>query len=143
MQLSLQTDYALRTLMALTASDDQLTVDWIATHYGISRNHLAKVAQKLQADGYVITIRGRNGGMRLAKPADQINVGDVVRRVENLTAFVGCMDGGVGCKIDGACGLKPALSGAIALFLEHLDGFSVADITGKTDAMMMRLQVAD
>jgi len=63
MQLSLHTDYALRILRALAASDEQLSVDWIARHYGISRNHLAKVAQGLQAEGYVVTFRGRGGGI--------------------------------------------------------------------------------
>ena len=142
MQLSLQTDYALRTLMALAASDDLLSVDWIATRYNISRNHLSKVAQKLQADGYVVSTRGRGGGMRLAKPADEINVGDVVRQFENLQAFVGCFDAGAGCKIDGACGLKPALSGALGQFLTHLDQYSIADITGDANAMLKRLAAA-
>jgi len=142
MQLSLQTDYALRTLMALAASGELLSVDWIANRNQISRNHLAKVSQKLQSDGYVVTTRGRGGGMRLARPADQINVGEVVRRFENLDAFIGCLEGGSGCKIDGLCGLKPALTGALGQFLDHLDGFTVADITPKTDKFLKRLQIA-
>ncbi len=142
MQLSLQTDFALRTLMALAASDEQLSVDWIATHHGISRNHLAKVAQRLQTDGYVTTTRGRNGGMRLARPANSINVGEVVRRLENFQAFVGCMDPRTSCAINGLCGLKPALTVALEKFLLHLDGFSIADITGNSKAMMRRLDPA-
>nr|WP_294849670.1 Rrf2 family transcriptional regulator [uncultured Sphingomonas sp.] len=143
MQLSLQTDYALRILMALAASEEQLSVDWIARHYGISRNHLAKVAQGLQAEGFVTTYRGRGGGMRLACEATDINVGDVVRRFENLSAFVSCMPGGTGCAINGACGLKPALSGALSAFLTHLDGYRLTDIVPKPSAMMQRLAAAE
>ena len=87
MQLNLQTDFALRVLMALAAAERQLSVDDIARRYGISRNHLAKVAQKLQAEGFVETFRGRGGGMRLARPAQQIVVGDVVSRFENLDSY--------------------------------------------------------
>lgn len=139
MQLSLHTDYALRILMALAASDKQLSVDWIARHYGISRNHLAKVAQGLQSEGYILTYRGRGGGMRLAIAPDAINVGQVVRRFESLNGFVACMAGGPGCAINGACGLKPALAGAIKAFLKHLDGFSLADIVVRPNLMMRRL----
>jgi Rrf2 family transcriptional regulator, nitric oxide-sensitive transcriptional repressor len=140
MQLSLHTDYALRILMALAASDEQLSVDWIARHYGISRNHLAKVAQGLQAEGYVVTFRGRGGGMRLARAPDDINVGDVVRRFESLEGFISCMPGGSGCAINGACGLKPALSGAVNAFLSYLDRFSLAAITRQPKKLMLRLE---
>lgn len=140
MQLSLHTDYALRILMALAASDEQLSVDWIARHYGISRNHLAKVAQGLQSEGLVDTFRGRGGGMRLAREASDIRVGDVVRRFESLDGFISCMPGGSGCAINGACGLKPALGGAIDAFLTHLDEFSLADITRKPKRLLRRLE---
>ena len=139
MQLSLHTDYALRILMALAASEEQLSVDWIARHYGISRNHLAKVAQGLQNEGLVHTFRGRGGGMRLARPPSEVNVGAVVRRFEALDSFVACMPGGPGCVINGACGLKPALAGAIKAFLAHLDQYSLADIVGRRDMLLKRL----
>ena len=139
MQLSLHTDYALRVLMALAASDEQLSVEWIARHYGISRNHLAKVAQGLQGEGLVLTYRGRGGGMRLARPAGEINVGDVVRRFESLDGFVACMSGGPGCAINGVCGLKPALAGALRAFLDHLDGYSLADLVSERWPMLRRL----
>ena len=114
MQLNLQTDFALRVLMALAVAQRQLSVDDIARRYGVSRNHLAKVAQKLQAEGFVETFRGRGGGMRLARPAQDIVVGDVVRRFENLDSFVGCFAGGSGCAVNGLCGLKPALADGLA-----------------------------
>ena len=130
MQLNLRTDYALRMLMALAAKDEVVSVDWIAEQYGISRNHLAKVAQSLAADGFIETLRGRSGGIRLARPPEEINVGDVVRKLENLQGFVACMGSNTDCAIDGICGLKPALSGALEAFLSHLDRFNLAQITG-------------
>jgi Rrf2 family transcriptional regulator, nitric oxide-sensitive transcriptional repressor len=139
MQLNLHTDYALRILMALAASDEQLSVNWIARHYGISRNLLANVAQGLHNEGLVTTYRGRGGGMRLARPANEINVGAVVRRFESLHSFVSCMFGGPGCAIDGVCGLKPALAGALKAFLHHLDGYTLADLVGERRPILSRL----
>lgn len=138
MQLNLQTDYALRVLMALAAGGRQASVEEIARQYGVSRNHLAKVAQKLQGEGFIATFRGRGGGMRLARPAEQIVVGDVVRRFENLDSFVACFAGG-GCAVDGSCGLKPALGGALAAFLDHLDGYRLSDLVPDRPAFLERL----
>jgi Rrf2 family nitric oxide-sensitive transcriptional repressor len=140
MQLSLHSDYALRVLMALASAERQLSVDEIARRYGISRNHLAKVAQRLQAQGFVTTHRGRGGGMRLARPANEIVVGDVMRRFENLQSFVGCFAGGGGCVVNGACGLKPALGGAVEAFLSHLDQFRLTDLVPDRAAFIERLE---
>ncbi len=129
MQLSLRTDFALRMLMALATREDLVSIDWVADQYDISRNHLAKIAQELAASGFVETVRGRNGGLQLARPPSEINVGDVVRKLENTEGFVACMGGRVQCTIDGMCGLKPALSGALQAFLAHLDQFTLAQIT--------------
>lgn len=139
MQLSLKTDYALRMLMALASTDEVLSVDWMAEHYGISRNHLAKVAQQLNAHGLVNTTRGRSGGMQLAREPDQINVGSIVREFERLDGFVACMGGEHACTIDGVCGLKSALGGALEAFLSHLDRFTLADIARKPAAIRERL----
>lgn len=140
MQLSLKTDYALRMLMALAASEDLLSIDRIAGQYGISRNHLAKVAQHLSATGVVETVRGRSGGLRLALPPERINVGRVVRDLERFEGFVACMGGQEDCVINGVCGLKPALGGALEAFLRHLDGYSLADIVGSRRALLARLE---
>lgn len=141
MQLSLHSDYALRVLMALAVGDRQLSVDDIARRYRISRNHLAKVAQRLQAEGFVETFRGRGGGMRLARPAEEIVVGDVIRRFENLDGFVGCFALGPSCAVDGLCALKPALRGAVEAFLTHLDGFRLSDLVPDRDAFVARLEL--
>ena len=140
MQLSRHSDYALRVLMALASGERRLTVDEISRRYAISRNHLAKVAQRLQAEGFVTSYRGRGGGMHLARPAEEIAVGDVVRRFENLEGFVACFAGGSGCAVNGLCGLKPALSGALEAFLAHLDTMRVSDLVPDRSAFIDRLE---
>lgn len=142
MQLNLKTDYALRMLMSLAAHDDVLSIEWIADRYDISRNHLAKVAQDLVSAGFVVSQRGRGGGLRLARPAKEINVGEVVRRLENFAGFVTCLGGRDECVIDGTCGLKSALSGALEAFLTHLDQFTLEEITGQREKLLARLASA-
>lgn len=139
MQLNLRTDYALRMLMALAARDEVVSIDWIAEQYDISRNHLAKVAQDLATAGFIETQRGRGGGVRLARAPSDINVGEVVRRLENTSGFVACMGGKEDCAIDSVCGLKPALAGALEAFLHHLDQFDLAQITGQRDKLLDQL----
>ncbi|MET4133769.1 Rrf2 family nitric oxide-sensitive transcriptional repressor [Porphyrobacter sp. MBR-155] len=130
MHLSLQTDYALRILMALSSFGEQMSVEGIARRYGISRNHLAKVAHRLQALELVQATRGRGGGLRLAKPAEEINVGAVVRSMESLDSFVECMQASSNtCPVVGACGLQGALSRALADFLLRLDQYQLSDLT--------------
>jgi Rrf2 family nitric oxide-sensitive transcriptional repressor len=131
MRLSVQTDYALRTLMYLAANDGQHSIAKIARQYGISKNHLMKVAQRLAAEGFVDSIRGRSGGLLLNQPAAAINVGQVVRTFEEYGAFVECFDGADGgCVVTPVCGLRHALADGIEAFLRHLDGFTVADLIG-------------
>lgn len=126
--------------MALAACDRQLSVEDIARQYGISRNHLAKVSQRLQSQGFVETFRGRGGGMRLARSPEEIVVGDVVRRFENLSSFVACFSAGPGCVVSGLCALKPALSGALDAFLNHLDRYLLSDLVADRSAFRERLE---
>ncbi len=129
MHLSLQTDYGLRVLMLLASTARQMSVDEIARSYGISRNHLAKVAQRLQSSGYVETSRGRGGGLRLAFSARELNVGTIVRDLENLEAFVECMSPQRNmCPAIGVCGLQNALGLALGDFLKRLDSYTIADL---------------
>ena len=129
MRLSLHSDYALRILMALSASGRQMSVDEIAGQYGISRNHLAKVAQRLQALGYVSAQRGRGGGLTLAKAPRDVIAGTLVRQFEKLDGLVECMDAATStCPVRGGCGLQGALGGALGAFLIHLDGYTLADL---------------
>ena len=82
MRLSVQTDYALRTLMFLAVKDGHHSIAEIAHAYGISKNHLMKVAQRLAAEGFVEGVRGRSGGLKLARPANALNVGSIMRAME-------------------------------------------------------------
>ena len=119
----------LRVLMLLASTDRQMSVDEIARSYGISRNHLAKVAQRLQSSGYVETSRGRGGGLRLAFSARELNVGTIVRDLENLEAFVECMSPQRNmCPAIGVCGLQNALGLALGDFLKRLDSYTIADL---------------
>ena len=129
MRLSVQTDYALRTLMFLAAKDGHHSISEIARQYGISKNHLMKVAQRLAAEGFVESVRGRSGGLKLARSADALNVGSIVRIMEDTGTFVECFDLATNqCVITPACGLQHALHGAIEAFLQHLDRFTVSDL---------------
>lgn len=130
MRLTVYTDYALRLLMYLAVKDDGLaTIAEVAGSYGISKNHLMKVAHQLGMAGYVDTVRGRGGGLRLAKPVAAINLGDVVRHTEPDMALVSCFK-----PIDGPCAIKPccvlrrALARAGSAFLDVLDGYSLDDL---------------
>jgi Rrf2 family transcriptional regulator, nitric oxide-sensitive transcriptional repressor len=131
MRLSVQTDYALRTLMFLAAYDGQHSIAAISERYGISKNHLMKVAQRLVAEGFVKSVRGRAGGLLLNQPADKINVGHVVRLLEGMGGFVDCFDAtGNGCVISPVCGLQHVLADSIEAFLRNLDNYTIADVVG-------------
>ncbi len=131
MRLSVQTDYALRTLMYLAANDGHHSITEIARQYGISKNHMMKVAQRLVAEGFVDSVRGRSGGLLLNQPADAINVGKVVRRFEDSGNFVECFDkASNSCVITPVCGLRHILADSVEAFMRNLDGFTVADLIG-------------
>jgi Rrf2 family transcriptional regulator, nitric oxide-sensitive transcriptional repressor len=129
-RLTVYTDYALRMLMYLALKQDQLaTIAEIAESYDISKNHLMKVAHQLGVAGYVETVRGRGGGLRLAKPSGSIGLGDVVRRTEPDMAIVVCFEPLDGpCAIKPACVLKRALKKARDAFVEVLDGYTLDDL---------------
>lgn len=140
MRLNVQTDYALRLLMFLAAKREQASVDEIANAYGISRNHLMKVAQRMAELGYVDAKRGRGGGLTLARLPSQINVGAVVRSVENVGAFVECFDKESNqCPVAGVCGLQGALALALGDFMTRLDGYSLADLLPSPQKFATRL----
>lgn len=130
MRLTTFTDYSLRVLMYVGAQDDStVTVEEIAARYGISRNHLTKVVRRLGQLGYLSTARGRGGGMTLARPAEEINLGALVRQVEADLALVECFSGhDRGCVIQPACVLKNAFGEALTAFLAVLDGYTLADL---------------
>jgi Rrf2 family nitric oxide-sensitive transcriptional repressor len=129
MQLTVHTDYALRVLMYLCLRPNRVvTIDEITDFYEISRNHLVKVVHHLSSKGFINTARGKNGGMQLSRPATEITIGDVVRKLEANFDIVECfsMDSKK-CRVLPICGLKSVLHQASENFLAFLDQYSLAD----------------
>ena len=133
MRLTVYTDYSLRMLMYLAVKGDGLaTIAGIAGAYGISKAHLTKVAHQLGVAGYVATVRGKGGGLRLARPAGEIGLGSVIRNTEPDMALVPCFGPVHGsCPIVPACGLRGALHQAQLAFMAVLDRYSLADLVQK------------
>lgn len=129
MRLTRYTDYAMRVLLYVGAQDEARLspISEISRAYGISQNHLMKVVNDLVNAGYLESVRGRFGGIRLAKPAAEINVGAVVRHTEEGFDLVDCTN----CIIAPACGLTGALAEALAAFMKVLDGYSLDDLLAK------------
>ncbi|ACI51292.1 transcriptional regulator, BadM/Rrf2 family [Gluconacetobacter diazotrophicus PA1 5] len=145
MRLTLHTDYALRTLIYLgTRTDRLVSIHEIAQAYGISENHLMKIIHRLGRGGFIETVRGRGGGLRLARAADAIRIGDVVRYTEEDMALVGCMQGddpsapdARPCVLADACRLKGVLGEALGAFTAVLDRYTLADmITERTRGVL-------
>ncbi|MFZ1655216.1 MAG: Rrf2 family transcriptional regulator [Candidatus Moraniibacteriota bacterium] len=130
MRLTTYTDYALRVLMYLgLRGDDLSTIQEIAEQYGISKNHLMKLVHVLGRLGYVETIRGKKGGLRLARRPAEITVGEIVRQLEPDMALVECFKSvGVECRIVKDCILQNALGEALDRFLETLDHYTLSDL---------------
>lgn len=130
MQLSKFSDYSLRVLIFAAARDPEpVGLDGIAESYGISRNHVVKVVQKLAHLGWVTTRRGKGGGIRLGHPADQIRLGEVVRQTESTLALVECFDAARNrCRLTPACRLKGVLHEAQDAFFQALDRYTIDDL---------------
>jgi len=143
-RLTVHTDYALRLLMYLALKDDGLaTIAEVADSYGVSKNHLMKVAHQLGVGGYVDTVRGRGGGLRLAKPAEKIGLGEIVRRTEPDMALVPCFKPvDDPCAIRSCCVLKGALDKARRAFVEALDGYALSDLVRPRAPLRALLAIA-
>lgn len=133
MRLTAMTDYALRLLIYLGQHPDKLcTIAEVAKTYGISEAHLMKVTHQLGLRGWIETVRGKGGGMRLERMPEQISVGAVVRDMEADFQLVECFGTGSTCLLTGQCVLADALRGALDGFLRHLDAFTLADLLPST-----------
>ncbi len=143
MRLALYTDYSFRLLIYLAARDpDLVPVGEIADAYGISRNHLTKIANNLGRNGYLRTVRGRNGGLRLASRPSDINAGAVARLAEQGSALVECFDPARNrCVITPACALKHALHEAEDAFYGVLDGYTLEDLSSAKGALRRLLGI--
>lgn len=144
MRLTRHSDNALRALIYLGTHADEAParITDIARRMGMSEDHLAKVIARLAQLGYVETLRGRVGGVRLARPAAEINVGEVVRATEDNLNLVECFDPATNrCPIAPACALAPILDEALRAFFDVLDCYSLAELTAKPRAIT-RLLIA-
>jgi Rrf2 family nitric oxide-sensitive transcriptional repressor len=129
MQLTTMTDYALRLLMYVGARNDRLcTIAEVATAHGISEAHLMKVTHRLATGGYLDTVRGKGGGIRLARPAGTINLGEVVRDLEPDFRMVECLGDASACKLTGRCRFTAVVTGALDAFMSELARWSLADV---------------
>ena len=136
MRLTVFTDYSLRVLLVLASRTDALvTIADITEAFGISQAHLMKVTQALGKTGWVDTVRGRNGGMRLAADPRELSLGEVVRRLEADFALVECLGEDNQCVLTGGCGLEVALRQATEVFLRELDRYSIADLVNTSPAL--------
>lgn len=134
MRLTRHSDNALRALiyLGIHADEGPARITDIARRMGMSEDHLAKVIARLAQLGHVETLRGREGGVRLARPAAEIVVGEVVRGTEDNLNLVECFDPANNqCPIAPACALAPALDEALSAFFAVLDRYTLADLTAK------------
>ena len=144
MRLTTYTDYALRLLMLLALKDGEaVTIKETAAQYGISKNHLMKIAHRLGQADMIETTRGRGGGLRLARDPSDITIGDIIRLTEEDFILVECFDDDRSqCIIAPACRLKSAIAEARDAFLAVLDGYSLADLVAQPRALQRLLDEA-
>jgi len=129
MRLTLWTDYALRSLIYVGAKGGQFsTIAEIADSFGISKAHLMKIVNRLAQQGYLETVRGKGGGIRLARRPEQISVGALIREHEEDLAVMGCLSESGFCRIQNCCVLRTALREATLAFLHTLDRYTLADL---------------
>jgi len=130
MRLTAFTDYCLRALIFVALKGEELaTVDEIAQRYRINRNHVVKVVFRLSQLGYLRTLRGKGGGIRLADDPAKLNLGRLVRQTEPDFSLVECFkERDCLCAIEAACVLKGALRTALEAFFAVLDGYTLADL---------------
>jgi Rrf2 family transcriptional regulator, nitric oxide-sensitive transcriptional repressor len=143
MHLTAHTDYALRILMFAAArhlegaQKARFSVEDVAQAYGISRNHVMKIVQRLAGAGYLASFRGRGGGLALGCHPEEVRLGGLIRFLEQDMALVACFGTSEPCRIGGACGLQRALHGALDAFFTKLDETTLADLALRPRAMAL------
>ena len=140
MRLTLHTDYTLRVLIQVGLNNGKLTtINDIAESFGISKHHLMKVVNDLSQKGYLDTVRGRNGGMRLKRKPRDIHIGQAVRDIEDRLDVIECLSHLGYCRIERVCVLRNALREATDAFLAALDGYTLADLIKPQKALSLLL----
>ncbi|MFJ2995381.1 Rrf2 family transcriptional regulator [Pandoraea sp. NPDC087047] len=137
MRLTDHTDYSLRTLIYVAVHPDELVhVQSVAEAFDIPKNHLVKIVQKLGQLGFLHTVRGRAGGIRLGRPPARIGLGEVVRAMEPDFAMVECFHQGENaCVITSACHLRGVLGEALRAYFTVLDRYTLADLVGQPEVL--------
>ncbi|HET6872933.1 MAG TPA: Rrf2 family transcriptional regulator, partial [Sporolactobacillaceae bacterium] len=146
MKLTQFTDYSLRVLIFLGAleKEERVNVQEIASIYKISKHHLTKVVHNLGKLGLVDTLRGRGGGIRLAKQPSEINIGWLVRETEETIHLVECFDPEEnGCFINSICSLKGILNQGLEAYFTTLDQFTLEDVLSQRSALRTLLVKPD
>ena len=140
MYLTRQADYTMRLLIHLALQPDEpATIQQIAERYDISRNHLMKVAHRAVQAGYVQGVRGRAGGLKLARKPKEIGIGEVLRTMEDWRV-VECFEPAVNrCPITGACGLQTMLKEALEAYFSVLDRYSLVDVVRRKPLLIQLL----
>ncbi len=142
MRLTRQSSYAIRTLIYCAVNAPSLSrIADIARAHAISELFLFKLIKPLVEGGLIETVRGRHGGIRLGRPANEITLLDTVRLTEENFAMAECFEGGsdIHCPLAGACDLNSALHEALEAFFEVLEGYSIADLAEKKKTLRLRL----
>lgn len=141
MRLTTQTDFALRTMMYLTARSGRATIAQIAELFGISAHHVAKVVNLLARLGYVRSIRGIGGGIELACQPEAVRLGDFIETLEGDLHLLDCVDAEQVCVIQSFCKLKGVLAEAERVQIEYLNSVTLRDVT-PTGRQLNRLALA-
>lgn len=144
MRLTMRTNLAMRTLMFCAVNQGRtVRKHEVAEQCNASENHLAQVINTLAQMGFVTTVRGRNGGLKLGRPAEHIRVGEVAREFERPVPFAECFDEASNtCPLSGNCLLRAALEAALDAFYASLDRVSVADLVEGNDGLHQLLSLA-
>jgi Rrf2 family nitric oxide-sensitive transcriptional repressor len=136
MRLTVFSDYSLRVLLVLaTRTDNLVTISDISAAYGISEAHLMKVTHVLGKTGWIETVRGRNGGMRLGTDPRKLKLGTIIKQLEADFALVECLSEVNNCVLTGGCGLERALLLARDAFFAELDRYTLADLVNSSPAL--------
>lgn len=142
MRLTKHTDYALRVLMFLAMKPEQNhTIEALAERFSVSKNHLMKVAHQLTIHGYIVSQRGRGGGLKLGQHENAIRIGSVIADMEPSMNLVDCAAGS-GCPFMASCTLKRALRNASQTFVHEMNKYTLADLVGNESQMLKLIPVS-
>ena len=143
MRLTRFTDYSLRVLIYLGLQQDELiTIRKISEAYGISRNHLMKVVSLLTRMGYLTAQRGPGGGIKLARPPEEVNLADVIRDTEEDLVMVECFDKDGHCVITPVCRLQHVIGEALNAYISTLENYTLLDLIDSKSELARLLSIS-